>query len=170
MTNDPYAGEPVIQPTQPVIPVVRATSVVAAPVRRSMAWRTFSPAAVLAVLLAIFLAVMGAVAVIRAGTEGPLDEPIVAVAGFDHTAILGFIEIGAGILLLAVGLSRDRGGLLFVSILVAVAALIAAIEPIEALAVERSFAVLIVIAAALIAALAALVPTMWRTTEHVEPI
>ncbi len=56
------------------------------------------------------------------------------------------------------------------SILVAVAALIAAIEPIEALAVERSFAVLIVIAAALIAALAALVPTMWRTTEHVEPI
>ena len=152
---------PVVQPHRPM---ARARTVVT---------RRFDPASALAVIAAIALGVVGAVAVARAGLDGPLDDPIVEVAGFSHTAILGLIEVGMAVVLLAVGLSRDRGALLFTSILFGAAALVAAIEPSvggDALAIESSWAVVLVIVFAAIALAAAVMPAIWRTTETVEQV
>jgi hypothetical protein len=138
---------------------------------RTVASRRYDPASALAVVVAIALGVVGAVAVARAGLDGPLDEPVVEVAGFAHTALLGLIELGVAVILLAVGLSRDRGALLFTSILFGAAALVAAIEPSvggDALAIETSWAVLLVIVFGVVAVAAAVVPAMWRTTERVQ--
>lgn len=183
-------GLPVIEEQTPVAPVAPVTTV-AAPVQpaavvhervvvqpapevartRTVAARRYDPASALAVVAAIALGVVGAVAVARAGLDGPLDDPVVEVAGFSHTALLGLIELGMALILLAVGLSRDRGALLFTSILFGAAALVAAIEPDvggDALAIETSWAVVLVIAFGVIALAAAIVPAMWRTTERVE--
>ena len=139
---------------------------------RGTVWsRTFNPAAVLAVILSVVLGVVGAVAIARAGLQEPLGDPIVEVAGFTHTAVLGLIEVAMAVILLAVGLSRDRGAILFVSILFGAAALVAAIEPTvggASLSIEQSWAVVLVIAFALLAVVAALAPTFWESRRRVD--
>jgi hypothetical protein len=139
--------------------------------RRVVTRRRFDPAALLAVIASIALGVVGAVAIARAGLSSPLDEPVVEVAGTTHTAILGLVELGAALVLLWAGLSRDRGAILFTSILFGAAALVAAIEPSvggDALAIERSWAVVLVIGFGLIALVAAVAPTVWRATDRIE--
>jgi hypothetical protein len=151
--------------------VVQEQAPVAAARTRTVAVRRYDPASALAVVVAIALGVIGAVALARAGVDGPLDDPVVEVAGFSHTALLGLIELGMAVILLTVGLSRDRGAVLFTSILFGAAALVAAIEPTvggDALAVETSWAVVLVIAFGAIALAAAVLPAMWRTAERVE--
>jgi hypothetical protein len=58
-----------------------------------------SPAQVVVLAAGVVLAVFGVVAVLRAGLSSPLTEPVVGVFGFDHTALLGLFELGAGVLL-----------------------------------------------------------------------
>jgi hypothetical protein len=170
-----YPDDPVVHEQPAVVrahpAVVPQTVVPAASAQQVVTSRRISPAAVLGTVLAIALGVIGAVALIRADLEGPLDEPIVVVAGFDHTALLGLIEVGAAVALLAASLSRDRGAILFVSILIGTAALIAAIEPtVGSMGIERSYAVLVTIAMAALALVAAIEPSIWRTTRRVEVI
>jgi hypothetical protein len=166
-TGQPVVHEQVVRQERvvPVAPVAPVAS-------RRVAWsRTFDPASVLAVLLSIVLGVVGAVALARAGLDGPLDEPVVEVAGFTHTALLGLVELGMALVLLIAGLSRDRGAILFVSILFGVASLVAAIEPTVgggALAVERAWAWLMVVSFGLVALVAAVVPAIWRSSDRVE--
>ncbi len=141
--------------------------------RRVVSHRRFDPAATLTVIAGVLLAVVGAVAMARAGLSGPLDEPVVQVAGVTHTAILGIVELGMGLVLVWAGLSRDRGAILFTTILFAAAALVAAIEPSiggGALAIERSWAVLLVIGFGVLALVAAVAPTIWRTSDRVERV
>jgi len=141
--------------------------------RRVVTNRRVDPAAVLAVVVGIALTVIGAVAVIRAGVDDPIDEPVVDVAGTSHTAVLGFIEAGMGLLTIWAGVSRDRGAILFVSLTFGVAALVAAIEPDvggDALAIERSWAILLVVAFAVVALVAAIAPSVWRSTDRIERI
>ena len=177
MSTDPY-GERRVATSEPAPPMHERVVVqpAAAPLvaeRRMYAARRFNPASVLAVLAAIALGVVGAVALARAGLDGPLDEPIVEVAGVTHTAVLGLIEVGMAVVLLWAGLSRDRGAILFVSILFGSASLVAAIEPSvggDTLAIERAWAVVLVIGFAVVALTAALAPVVWRSTERVEPL
>ncbi len=139
--------------------------------RRVVTRRVVSPASVVAVIGAVALGVVGAVAVARAGLDAPLDDPVVEVAGATHTALLGLIELGVAAVLLVSGLTRSRGAILFVSILGGAAALVAAIEPSVgdgALAIERSFAIVLAIGFAVIALVAAFAPSMRRTTERVD--
>ena len=174
MDSSPTPPQVVVQPVvaQPVVaqPVV-SQPVVATPVRRLVATHRWSPAAVAGTLLAIGLVVFGALALIRADVEGSLTEPVVDVADFTHTALLGLVEIATGVVMLFVSLSRDRAAILGASLLLAIGALIAAIEPtVLSMAIERSFAVIVLIAAAVVALLAAISPTVWHstTTERVE--
>ncbi|HEU4841987.1 MAG TPA: hypothetical protein VFT09_11105 [Ilumatobacteraceae bacterium] len=141
--------------------------------RRVVSHRRVDPAAVLMVVGGIALTVVGAVAVARAGLDGPLDEPVVDVAGVSHTALLGLIEVGIGLLTILAGVSRDRGTMLFASITFGVAALVAAIEPGVgggALAIERSWAVVLVVAFAVMALAAALAPSMVRSTDRIDVV
>jgi hypothetical protein len=61
--------------------------------------------------------------------------------------------------------------ILFASILFGTAALVAAIDPPvggDALAIERSWAIVLVVASAVVALTAALAPSVWRSTERIE--
>jgi hypothetical protein len=157
--------------------VVQQIPVVQSPLEgsrtRTVATRRIDVAAALAVITGIVLGIIGAVAIARAGLDGPLGEPVVEVAGFSHTALLGIIEVAVAVILVAVGLGRDRGALLFTSILFGAAAVVAAIEPTvggDALAIDTAWAVSLAVVFAAIAGAAALVPAVRRTTERVGPI
>ena len=167
------APAPVVQERVVVqqIPVVQAPLEVSR--TRTVATRRIDLAAALAVIAGIVLGIVGAVAIARAGLDGPLREPVVDVAGFSHTALLGIIEVAMAVILVAVGLSRDRGALLFTSILFGAAAVVAAIEPTVgggALAIEKAWAVILAVVFGAIAVAAALLPPVRRTTERVGPI
>ncbi len=156
---------------------VRSQPVVAAaPVsveRRVITRRHFDPAATLTVIAGIALGVIGAVAVARAGLSGPIDEPVVEVAGASHTALLGLIELGIGLILVWAGLSRDRSAILFCSILFGAAALVAAIEPDVgggALAIERSWAVVLVVGFGILALVAGFAASIYRSTDRIERV
>lgn len=165
MANDPR--DTPVQPVQPVQPV--AVAPVAS--RRTSWTRTFTIAAALAGIVAIALIVIGAVALARTGLDGPLNEPVVEVAGFTQNAALGIMEIAAGVLLLVAALSQSRGAILFFSIVIGIGAVVAWIEPtVGDLPIERSFAAIVAIAAAIVAVTAAVVPSVRRTTQYVEPI
>jgi hypothetical protein len=160
----------------PVAPGYVVEQPVVAPtvVERRVVWhRRFDPAAALRVVVGIALTVIGAVAAARAGFDGPLDEPVVQVAGISHTALLGVIEVGVGLLTVLAGLSRDRGTMLFAAIAFGVAALVVAIEPSiggGALGIERGWAVVLVVTYAVLALAAALAPSVLRSTDRVERI
>ncbi|MGD9996823.1 MAG: hypothetical protein AB7L17_22945 [Ilumatobacteraceae bacterium] len=162
----PPVVDPATQVVTPVVTEVPPHEVVA--VRHSM---SFSPASVVACIAAMALMLFGAVNIARAGFDGPMRDPVVEVAGFQGTAVLGLIALGAGILLLGAAFSRDRGAILFVSIVIGVAAATVAIEPNVGggtISTESSFGVAVTIMAAVVALVAALAPTMRRTSDHIE--
>ena len=169
--DDRAVAGPAVAPV--VAPTVVEREVVTPHVasRRVVTHRRIDPAAALMVIGGIALSVVGAVAVARAGLDGPLDEPVVDVAGASHTALLGLIELGMGLLTILAGVSRDRGAMLFASITFGVAALVAAIEPGiggGALAIERSWAIVLVVGFAILALAAALAPSMVRSTDRID--
>jgi hypothetical protein len=89
------------------------------------------------------LAIAGAVALLRAGVDDTWYRPRVEVLDADHTALLGVIEIGAGILLLVAGLIRVRVIVAVLGLAMAISATAAAIDPAELqreLAIERWWA------------------------------
>ena len=59
------------------------------------------------------LLLIGLIALVRAGTDGPWDQPVVEVLGFTHTAILGIIEIAFGVCLLLCAVTLSRGAATF---------------------------------------------------------
>jgi hypothetical protein len=169
--HDSAGGDAYVVEHQVAQPGVVPGSVVAE--RRVVRHRRVDPAAALTVVAGIVLGVIGAVAMARAGLSGPLDQPVVQVAGVTHTAILGMVELGIGLLLVWAGLSRSREAILFLTILFGAAALVAAIEPSVgggALAIERSWAIVLVIGFAFLALVAAAAPTIWRSTDRVERV
>jgi hypothetical protein len=89
------------------------------------------------------LAVVGAVALLRAGVDDTWYRPRVEVLDANHTAFLGALEVGAGILLLLAGLIRVRVLVAVLGLAMAIAATAAAIDPAELqreLAIERWWA------------------------------
>ncbi|MBI5088655.1 MAG: hypothetical protein HZB15_07295 [Actinobacteria bacterium] len=161
------AGQVVTAPTA-VVTEVPPHEVVA--VRTSM---SVSPAAVVAGIAAVALMLFGAINLARAGLDSPLRDPVVEVAGFEGTAVLGMIALGAGILLLGSAFSRDRGAIMFVSIIIGVAATTVAIEPNVGggtISTEAAFGVAVAIMAAVVAVVSALAPTMRRTSDRIERI
>ena len=59
----------------------------------------FSPGQILAGILGIVVAVIGIIAMSRAGIDGSLNKPVVEVAGTDQSAMLGIAEFALGLLL-----------------------------------------------------------------------
>ena len=59
----------------------------------------FSPGQILAGILGIVVAVIGIIAMSRAGLDGSLNKPVVEVAGTDQSAMLGIAEFALGLLL-----------------------------------------------------------------------
>lgn len=104
------------------------------PQRRVVTPATDTPwplASVVATLAGAALAVIGIVALIRADLNETWFTPEVEVLRADHTPLLGALEIGAGVLLLALGLSGSRLLVAMAGIAGALVSTAAAVEPEE---------------------------------------
>lgn len=161
----PVAATPVAATPVAATPVVAAQAVampVGAETRVASRTTRFTPAALVAAIVAIGLLVLGGITAARAGVDSTLDEPVVTVAGFTATALLGLIEIAFGLLLLIAALAQARSVILFLGITGGVMALVAVFQPSVgegSLALERGFAVFFAIVMAVII-LTSLLPTL----------
>lgn len=132
---------------------------------------TISPAAIVGGIGSIVLLLFGAINLARGGVDGPMRDPVVQVAGYQGTAVLGLIVLGAGLALLAASFSRDRGAILFVSIVLGVAAATVAIEPTvggDLVSVERDFGIAVLIVTVFVAFVAVVAPSVRRTSNRLE--
>ena len=99
--------------------------------RRSQAVdrRVMSPARIVAGILGVILLVMGGVALARTGLSSLTGETA-TVRGFEHTALMGLIDIVAGLLfLVAAAAVAVRGQLTGISLLTAAFGAVMMIEP-----------------------------------------
>ena len=160
------------QPLAGQAPVVEAVPAVHA-VERRESFSSFAPHAVVAGLLAIAMLVWGGVAMARAGFEDDLRDPVVDVFGLSGNAVSGMIVAGLGILLLIAAVSRDRGPIVFLTIVTGIAALILAFEPDagdDALGVDANLPVLIAIGCGIVLLIALAVPTMNRRSQSIDRV
>jgi hypothetical protein len=165
--------QPVVQPVvteQVVAPQVVAPQVVApAQAVRTASVRRFAPDAIIAAVVGLVLLVVGLLAIVRGGFDGPMNDPVVEVIGFTHTTTLGLIEAVLGACLLIAGASAWRGGAVFFGAVLAIGGFIGAVQTdsfVEALALESSHAWIVAIAGAVVVASALLMPRyLTRTTE-----
>ena len=128
----------------------------------------YTPSAVVAAVVAIAMLVLGGITVGRAGFDGSLGEPVVTVAGYTATALLGLIVFGFGAVLLIAALARLRHVILVLGIIGVVAGLIAVFEPTvggDSLSIERRLGLWVTIAMAVIV-VSALLPTWSRVNTR----
>jgi len=118
----------------------------------------------------LVLTVIGLLAVTRAGVHGPMDAPVVKVIGFTHTATLGMIEAGMGLVLLICAASTSRAASIFFGLVLGVGALIGALQTDSfrrSLALESGLAWIAVIAAIVVVLASFLVPrVVTRSTSY----
>ncbi len=135
--------------------------------------RRFAPDAVIAALVGLVLLVIGLLAVVRGGFDGPMEDPIVEVLGFTHTTTLGLIEIGLGLCLLICGVTSSRSGALFFGSVLGIAGFVGAVQTEsfeEPFALESGLAWLMVIAAIAVVASALLMPRFITRSSTVHQI
>ena len=161
---------PVAVVTEPLTtmppPVVQAPIIEAAAVQ-TVRTTTVDPAAIIACIIGIALLVLGGITAARASLDGALDEPVVTVAGYTATALLGLIELGFGLFLVIAALSRSQGTILFFGIAGLAASLVAVFQPTVgggSLAIERGLAVWFTLAMATVI-VSALLPTIRRRSS-----
>ncbi len=169
-----------MDPPTPTAEPVRVVEQTAAPVEpasvergvaRTESISSFAPHSIAAGILAILMLVWGGVAMARAGFGGDLRDPVVEVFGLSGNTVSGMIVAGLGLLLLLAAISRDRGPVVFLAIVVGIAAVIFTIEPNtgdEALGVDTTLPLLIAIGSGVVLLTALALPTINRRTQHVE--
>lgn len=139
-------------------------------VEETVTERGFSPGQILIVLAGAASLALGIVAVARTGLDGPLSQPVEPVLGWNHTALLGLIEIGAGVVMILTGLragTRWIGGLMGAAAIVGGALVLGRLDwTMNELGAERDFGwVAIVIGS--VAVIGAFVPRVGRTRRTV---
>lgn len=132
---------------------------------------TVSPDTIIAAIVGLALLLVGLIAVIRAGLDAPFSEPVIQVAGFAHTAVLGMVELAFGLCLLASAAGRSRSGETFFGGLLAVAGFVGAVQTesfASNLALESSLAWLVFIAGAVVMIAALVLPRVVRRSSLVQ--
>jgi len=153
--------------TVPERSVRRTMTVPSRSVERTTAWPSVRLGSLVAIAAGAALAVVGSVALLRAGIDGTWFRPRVEVLDADHTALLGALEIGAGLLLLLVGLTGSRVPVAILGLAMALGATAMAIEPEELqreLAIERWWAWTLAVAGVVLTLAALQAPRERRTT------
>jgi hypothetical protein len=117
--------------TVPERSVRRTVIVPSRPLGHASAGPGMSLGSLVAILAGAALAVVGSIALLRAGVDGTWFRPRVEVLDADHTALLGALEIGAGLLMVLVGLTGSRVAVAILGVTMALGATVAAIEPEE---------------------------------------
>jgi len=167
----PLGARTVVEPqvvVEPAATPVAAARVVQAPVVaapatavRTSSFRRFAPDAVIAAAVGLAVMIVGLLAIVRGGFDGPMEDPVVEVLGFTHTTTLGLIEVVLGGLLLICGASAWRSGALFFGSIMAIAGFIGAVQTesfVTSLALESGLAWLIMIGGVAVVASALLIP------------
>ncbi len=165
---DVPANGPVVEAV-PVAPAVVAP-VSAGQVRTAYNSR-FAPDSIVAGIVGLVLLVVGLIAIVRGGFDGPMSDPVVQVLGFTHTTTLGLIEIAIGLALLLSGATRSRSGEMFFGAVLGIGAFVGAVQTDsfrKSLALESSFAWLAVIAAVIVVLSAMLLPRYARNSTVIE--
>lgn len=124
-------------------------------------------------LAGLVLTLLGFVAVTRAGFDGPMNEPVVDVLGFSHTTTLGLIEAAFGITLILCAVATSRSASIFVGLLLGIGAFVAAVQTstfVDSLAIESSFAWLLVFLAAAVVLVSLLMPRVATRRAHIEQV
>jgi hypothetical protein len=91
--------------------------------------RVWSPGQLLVLAGGIVSIVFGAIAVVDGGLSSPLTQPVVQVFGFDHTPLLGLIEIGVGALLVLSALLGSRATSTVLCVLLVVGGVLVLAQP-----------------------------------------
>jgi hypothetical protein len=132
--------------------------------------RGFSPGQILLVLAGVASLALGIAAVAVTGLSGPLSEPVDEVLGWNHTALLGLIEIGAGVVMILSGLragARWIGGLVGLAAIVGGALILGRLDwTMNELGAERSFG-WVAIAIGAVAVIGAAIPRVRRRSRRV---
>jgi hypothetical protein len=166
MVETPVVEVPV---NQVVVPAVPAAS---GQVRTAYASR-YAPDAIIAALAGLVLLVVGLIAMVRGGFDGPMSIPVVSVLGFTHTTTLGILETGIGLCLLLSGSARSRTGELFFGAVLGIAAFVGAVQTDsfkKSLALESGWAWLMVFAAIVVVLAALVMPRFARSSTTISNI
>jgi hypothetical protein len=117
------------------------------------------------------LAIIGIVALIRTGVNSTWDQPVTHVLRIDYSPLVAAIQVGAGVLLVLLGLS-GRIAALFGCVALAVASVVAAIQPgrLETQYALETWWAWAVFAGAAFVALVLLLPFGRRQVVHTEPV
>jgi len=134
--------------------------------RTTERFRTIAPGQIISLVVGAAFIVVGVIALVRAGLDGTLDDPVVEVMGYTHTAWLGIAEVAVGVILLLAGsTAAGRSLSVVMGALVAIAgALVLAIpeDLPEELGLEKSFGWPLLISGIVVAVAAMVVPA-WRS-------
>lgn len=133
----------------------------------------FAPDAIIAALAGLVIMIVGLIAIVRGGFEGPMEDPVVSVAGFTHTTTLGLIEIGIGFCLLVSGATRSRSGEILFGAILGIGAFVGAVQAEsfrESLALESGMAWLAVFVAIVVVLSALLMPRYRRQSTTIARI
>jgi hypothetical protein len=110
--------------------------------------RRWDVGSVLATAAGVALTVIGVLALIRTGVDESWYQPVENIAGFQHTPLLGAIEVGVGALLILAGLAGSPVLAALVALVAGLAAAIVAFEPSlvdDELGMERGWATLLAV-------------------------
>jgi asparagine N-glycosylation enzyme membrane subunit Stt3 len=149
---------------------VVATAGPAGQVRKAYASH-FAPDAVIAALAGLVVLVVGLIAVVRGGFDGPMSTPVVEVLGFTHTTLLGLMEIAIGGALLISGATRSRSGAVLFGSVLGIAGFVGAVQTesfATSLALESSMAWLAVLLAVIVVLSALMMPRFARQSTTIE--
>jgi len=170
---DPSQGDRVVVQPAAVAPVAQVRTVAPVGAVRTGFTRRFAPDAMIAAFVGLVLLIVGLLAVVRGGFDGPMDDPVVEVLGFTHTTTLGLIEIALGVCLLISGVTSSRSGALFFGSVMGIGAFVGAVQTEsfeEPLALESGHAWLMVISAVVVVASALLMPRFITRSSTVQQL
>jgi hypothetical protein len=127
-----------------------------------------APGQIVSLVAGVGFIIMGVIAVARAGLDTPLDTPVVEVLGFSHTAWLGLVEIGAGLLLMLAGLDPfARAGSAVLGVLLVIAGVLIQAIPDDLprqLALDQDMGTPLIVVGVIVALAALLLPA-WTSRE-----
>ncbi len=166
MVETPVVEVPAHQVVVPAVPTASGQ------VRTAYASR-YAPDAIIAALAGLVLLVVGLIAMVRGGFDGPMSVPVVSVLGFTHTTTLGILEAGIGLCLLLAGSMRSRAGELFFGAVLGIGAFVGAVQTAsfkKSLALESGWAWLMVFAAIVVVLAALVMPRFARQSTTISNI
>ncbi len=171
IVTDPQVDRIAVVQQAPIAAVSQVRTVAPVAAVRTAYSRRFAPDAVIAAIVGLVLLVVGLLAVVRGGFDGPMEDPVVQVLGFNHTTTLGLIEVALGLCLLFSGVISSRSGAIFFGSVMGIAGFVGAVQTTsfeEPLALESGHAWLMVFAAIVVVASALLMPRFITRSTSVQ--